>query len=394
MIPQVHILQEQERIYKLLLKRLTDVLTPEDEDFIQKILQENPQARHLQDQLEDIFLESDSFEDFFQNIGEEEAAEQAYLLEQPLKEKRKSLRIIGIAASILLFAIGAAYVFLALSDSNEKIKEGDIALKLADGQTIALTTNDTGRINTDNAIFYPDRDSLNFSVKNPSLDLQWNTLSIPPGHTYSVKLSDGTTIHLNESTTLRFPLAFSDIIREVFVEGEVYFVISPHEQRPFVVHTKMADINVLGTDFNVNTYEGGLKVSLVSGSVLVKARRERITLKPGLEAELNRSTGLFSIKHFDDATVSWMKDEYLFYNKEIGEVCKVIESWYNLKVVYDDPAIARHLFTGTLKKRESYTSLLVTLKDVADIRSYFDKDSILHFTYKNIRNGHHADEKI
>lgn len=384
MIPQVHILQEQERIiYRLLLKRLTNVLVPEEEDFIQKVLQENPQARHLKDQLEDILLESDSFEDFFQNIGEEGAAEQAYLLEQPLKEKRKSLRIIGIAASILLFTIGAAYFFLTLSNSNEKIKEGDIVLTLAGGQTIALAPNDTGQINTDNAIFYSGRDSLNFSVKNPGLDLQWNTLSIPPGHTYSVKLSDGTTINLNESTTLRFPLAFGNIIREVFVEGEVYFVISPNEQHPFVVHTKMADINVLGTDFNVNTYEGGLKVSLVSGSVLVKARKEKITLKPGLEAELNRSTGLFSIKPFDDATVSWMKEEYLFYNKEIGEVCKVIENWYNLKVVCDDPAIAHHLFTGTLKKRESYTVLLVALKDVAGIGSYFDKDNVLHFTFKN-----------
>ena len=49
----------------------------------------------------------------------------------------------------------------------------------------------------------------------------------------------------------RIPLAFGEHSREVRLSGEAYFEVTRNEDKPFVVHTKYLDIEVLGTSFNV-----------------------------------------------------------------------------------------------------------------------------------------------
>ena len=42
--------------------------------------------------------------------------------------------------------------------------------------------------------------------------------------------------------------------REVFLDGEAWFQVQKAEDKPFIVHTGIYDVNVKGTEFNIKAY--------------------------------------------------------------------------------------------------------------------------------------------
>lgn len=78
-----------------------------------------------------------------------------------------------------------------------------------------------------------------------------NTVEVPKGQRASLMLSDGTKIWLNSQSKLIYPTQFSDKERNVRLEGEAFFDVAHKEHLPFVVHSPLLAIKVLGTKFNV-----------------------------------------------------------------------------------------------------------------------------------------------
>src|SRR5690625_7747302 len=66
-----------------------------------------------------------------------------------------------------------------------------------------------------------------------------------------IRLSDGTSIRFNSNTELIVSGNFADSSREVWLDGEGYFEVAHHPQNPFTIHTDIAEVEVLGTSFNV-----------------------------------------------------------------------------------------------------------------------------------------------
>lgn len=64
-----------------------------------------------------------------------------------------------------------------------------------------------------------------------------------------------------------------DIAKErvVYLQGEAYFKIAKNEQRPFKIISGEHEVNVLGTEFNVNAYLGApmIYTTLIEGKVNV-----------------------------------------------------------------------------------------------------------------------------
>ena len=77
-----------------------------------------------------------------------------------------------------------------------------------------------------------------------------NTVEVPKGQRASLMLSDGTKIWLNSQSKLIYPTQFSDKERNVRLEGEAFFDVAHKEHLPFVVHSPLLAIKVLGTKFN------------------------------------------------------------------------------------------------------------------------------------------------
>lgn len=110
-----------------------------------------------------------------------------------------------------------------------------------------------------------------------------NTVEVPKGQRASLMLSAGTKIWLNSQSKLIYPTQFSDKERNVRLEGEAFFDVAHKEHLPFVVHSPLLAIKVLGTKFNVKAYfDEKSVVTLAEGKVEVETNdcKNRLTLKP------------------------------------------------------------------------------------------------------------------
>ena len=97
------------------------------------------------------------------------------------------------------------------------------------------------------------------------------------GERASVEFSDETTVLLNSKSTIRFPRAFSNSQREVFLEGEAFFNVEHKENDiPFFVNTGETTVRVLGTEFNVRAYSDNDAVEVVVKQGRVAVRQDNV----------------------------------------------------------------------------------------------------------------------
>jgi ferric-dicitrate binding protein FerR (iron transport regulator) len=111
-----------------------------------------------------------------------------------------------------------------------------------------------------------------FALRTPDFqttEIAWNTLETPAGMRSEFVLPDGTQVYLNSKTILRYPMTFSNDIREVKLDGEAYFQVAEDKKHPFVVNTGKVNIEVTGTEFKASNYrhENLTEIVLISGSI-------------------------------------------------------------------------------------------------------------------------------
>ncbi|MGK4568546.1 FecR family protein [Flavobacterium sp. 3HN19-14] len=118
-------------------------------------------------------------------------------------------------------------------------------------------------------------------------------------------MSDGTVIHLNSGTTLRYPVKFiAGENRQVFLDGEAYFDVAKDKAHPFIVNADKLNVRVLGTHFNVTNYpeDDQTDVVLVEGSVGLYGSNttfdatKNTVLKPGYKGSFNKNTSSINTK--------------------------------------------------------------------------------------------------
>src|SRR5690606_33837898 len=121
-----------------------------------------------------------------------------------------------------------------------------------------------------------------------------------------VTLPDGTQVNLNYESQLKFPKVFEGNIRKVELIGEAFFEVVKNDTMPFIVKTGDVETEVLGTSFNIRSYERGqtAEVSLVTGKVKIhyidgSIKKESTHLSPGEQLSYNRNSGQTVKSTFD-----------------------------------------------------------------------------------------------
>lgn len=175
------------------------------------------------------------------------------------------------------------------------------------------------------------------------------------GERKQLTLPDHTIVDLNANSLLRLGAEWENGTREVWLDGEAYFRVEkkPFTKAKFIVHTKGLDIEVLGTQFNVNTRKSSTKVLLEEGKVklLVKEGKEPtapLYLAPGELADFSQKTGSIKkqILEKTQKIVSW-KEGYLIYEKAaLNEVINDIQSTYGLVVTVEENELLDKTISG------------------------------------------------
>ncbi|MBS0030340.1 FecR family protein [Chitinophaga sp. 22321] len=236
-----------------------------------------------------------------------------------------------------------------------------VVLTLSDGTAIELDSSGKGVVarQGNTVVLKKDNGQL---VYNPSLnkggEVLYNKISTPKGETFRVTLPDGSTALLNAASSIRFPVVFSKDSRQVEVTGEAYFEIEK-ARAPFRVKTRGAEIQVLGTKFNVNGYtdESALRVTLLEGAVKVAGSRDSVMLHPGQQAVLTGyDAGVRDRVDLEEA-MAWKNGNFVFNSLTLPEIMRQICRWYDVEVTYEGP-VSQKRFTGIVGRNESISEVL------------------------------------
>jgi transmembrane sensor len=291
---------------------------------------------------------------------------------------------ISIAATVLLFAglgfyllsqrpqkQGATTVVKAKQHvSHDALPGGNKAvLTLANGKTIILDNAQNGMLAQQGATLIKKtaNGQLIYNAKalvNTNADPEINVISTPRGGQYQVILPDGTKVWLNSASSLRFPTYFTGTTRQVEITGEAYFEVTKNPAMPFKVKTNRADIEVLGTHFNVMAYddEAVMKTTLLEGAVNITSGNFSARLIPGQQAQINK-TGLNKVVNdvdVDDET-AWKNGIFQFRDAGIDVILRQAARWYDVDIAYKNGVPPKE-FTGRISRNVKASELLNILK--------------------------------
>lgn len=269
--------------------------------------------------------------------------------------------IILIISGIYLFNDnkGGAIVNIDLLAPDIVAGKQSATLTLANGKKINLSDAANGELATEAGVVITKsaNGQLIYELKGSDVNKKSiNTLSTARGETYQIRLPDGSDVWLNAASSLTYT---SNLIergkRMVKINGEAYFEISKDKNHPFVVESKGQIVEVLGTHFNVCSYDDQdyTKTTLLSGSININGK----LLKPNQQATLTVN-GL-RISEIDvESAIDWKNGKFICENTDLQELLSKIARWYDVKFDYDKEDISKDRFTGMLSKTDDITILL------------------------------------
>ena len=227
----------------------------------------------------------------------------------------------------------------------------------------------------------------------------FNTLTTPRGGQYKLVLADGSKVWLNASSSIRYPVSFTGNERKVEITGEVYFEISQlsvdglkgkaTKRIPFIVKVNMleregAEVEVLGTHFNVNAYndEDAISTTLLEGSVKISPSRpnekslEAVIITPGQQARLNKNGLLQLVKEVNiEETVAWKNGLFMMDGVAIPAVLRQLARWYDVDIVYGN-GIPEGRITGDIP-RDMNLSEVLKVMELSGVHFKIDNKKII-----------------
>lgn len=296
-----------------------------------------------------------------------------------LQGRRRRLQIgrYSVAASLLLLLCLSLWIFQKqssfpavvnmIASAAEGIHPGErkAVLTLANGPVVDLRDSLLTADDLEKCLQEARPEILPENRQETKPGMAYHTLYVPRGGEFFLTLSDSTKVWLNSDTELRFPAEFTGDIRMVHLKGEAYFEVSHRTEHPFIVEMEHSKVQVLGTSFNLRTYEDEKEIAatLVEGKVCFIAEGERkVNLSPGEQAVLNEEGHLS--KHEVDPYfyTAWKDGNFIFRKQSLEEVMRIVARWYDVEVHFRDDSLKKLSFSGNVKRYDDFSKIVQMLE--------------------------------
>ncbi|NRF41918.1 FecR family protein [Pedobacter foliorum] len=285
------------------------------------------------------------------------------------------------AAAVALIALGSALYFyryklpmqeVAQHQYVNDIKPGGnkAVLTLADGRKVVLENAANGDIAKQAGVtITKTKDGqLVYEVakvnEDPDAPNPLNTITTPKGGQYQISLPDGSNVWLNAASSLRYPLGFNKKERKVELTGEAYFEVAHNAATPFKVKTNTQEVEVLGTHFNISSYQDdeNIKTTLLEGSVKVSQIQSKVSklLKPGQQAIVTNTINVTNVDA--EQAIAWKEDLFMFNEDNLDHIMRMIARWYNVEAVFNDESLKTELYSGSVSKFVNVSHVLKKLE--------------------------------
>ena len=371
---------EKEKFLEILKKQLKGTASPEEEDFLKtyyNLFETEAEVLNLLSENEKSVIGQRIENRLLKQIG---TSQKSWL--------QRNYRFVAAAAFIIVILYFGDRYFLAKNTASQTaavtikpIQPGGnkAILVLANGAQVAL--NDArGKIALQQGVAINKINSgqLVYSRINSKSQKGVNGFNIiitPKGGQYQVVLSDGTHVWLNAASSLRYPASFAYLKeRRVTLTGEAYFEVAKNKSIPFIVNSGGQEIRVLGTHFNVNSYndEPEIKTTLLEGSVLIN---NSSVLHPGEQASVSGHNIHISAADTELAT-AWKNNKFMFENEDIQSIMRMIGRWYDVDIIYSGN-LSGEKFGGSVSRFTDVSKVLNILQLTGNVHFKIEERRIV-----------------
>lgn len=415
-----------EEIADLLYKYIREDISTEESVRLQNWVQQSGKNQQFFDKASNtkLLLENVSIKrESLQQVDLDQAWQELKNLGWELPEEPEvkvipfNWRKYAVAASLLIVVLAGAYLWLKpvnkqpaeIATTPKEIKNDvlpntkNAVLTLADGTTIILDSAQNGMLATQGGMSVVKKDKGQLVYEGSPLategsPLAYNTITVPKGSdVVFITLSDGSKVWMNAASSIRYPTTFTGNVRKVEITGEAYFEVAksvvasgtkqPGAKQSFIVQKGNMQVEVLGTHFNVNTYEeeSNIKVTLIEGLVRVLLRSARndsqkseVVIKPGQQAvvkvsptgvrhpeQSEGSEGAIRVKQDPniEEVMAWKNGKFVFDNTGLETIMRQIERWYDIEVSYEGNIKGQEItLTGEISRYSNASQVLELLE--------------------------------
>ncbi|RKN80182.1 FecR family protein [Ulvibacterium marinum] len=374
-------------ITKLIIKKLTSKLSGAEEKEFDSWLHSSHENREIFDRItliqksgKDIreletLDEITAWNKILQKVDTNKASRKRTLWTRPI------FRYAAIFLGLLGFTFW--YLFSPLQ-TQEKIMPPDknaITLQLENGEVKVLSEDGSSQIKDKegNLVVTKKGSNLAYSDSASVEKLVYNTLTVPYAKRFGIQLSDGTKIHLNSGSSIKYPVKFiKGANREVFLSGEAFFEVAEDAERPFMVSSDDLVVKVLGTTFNVKAYPEDQEINtvLVSGSVGLSNKDNQTTdstlLEPGHMASWDKTSNTMAMEAVDtDLHTSWIYGRLILKRTPFEQIVPKLQRHYNISITNNYPILNDQVFTASYDI-ETIEEVMGSLSEI--IPFYFEVD--------------------
>jgi len=204
-------------------------------------------------------------------------------------------------------------------------------------------------------LFYTLSEKKAESLQYASLATDSLEIIAPIGSRTVVQLSDGSIVHLNYGSKIKYPQYFAGETREVILAGEGYFEVVRNPEKPFLVKTGKLNVKALGTSFNVLAYPDRdiVETTLLEGKVVLEkadcpGKAGTIgSMVPGQQVRYNKITAAVKSAQVNvEKYIAWKDGKLVFDDATLDQVAERLSRMYNVEIEVSDD-IKDYIYTVT-----------------------------------------------
>lgn len=361
-------------IQELIIADISGSITNEEKDRLDKLMTEYEEVRDRYEYIKRELASENT------DAVRESHTTASQLLEMARRRKmsmRRTISMYAVAASMtgILILGGLAFYSKSVKAPEQIALQSNNKVMLMIGNKKIDLECKTCEDSANSYVLHTSNKQLTYTGN--SKDQTLGTLTVPAGKSYNVVLDDGTIVYMNAASKLEFPMKFNGNKREITISGEAYLQIAKNAEQPFIVHLGNSYVQVLGTEFNVNTYDSGtVKVSLVKGSVRMNTGKDSVLLKPGKAATFT-GTALVVDPFDEDDVLSWKSGILKFSGATIDEIARTVIPRYFDEQVVIDPSASGKKFTGVIDRNKPLKEFLYHLTITNEI-THYTHNGVIH----------------
>jgi ferric-dicitrate binding protein FerR (iron transport regulator) len=190
-------------------------------------------------------------------------------------------------------------------------------------------------------------------------------------------LPDGSVITVNKNSQLSYPSKFNGDTREVALNGEAFFSITPNKKKPFIIHVNDITVRVVGTSFNIKSINGKTEVIVETGIVQVIRNKQTVQLLAKEKIVARPEDSILVKDSVQNVLYNYYRsNEFICNNTPLQSLVQTLNEAYGTNIIIENKALSSLPIT-TVFKEQSLDNILKVISETFKIKIDKTADTII-----------------